>query len=42
MQAVLQSHVGLLDLAGLEPDRPGDPVDGPQLAMIAPSIREIA
>src|SRR5215213_590185 len=31
MQAVLQGDVGLLDLAGLEPDRPWDPVDGSQL-----------
>jgi hypothetical protein len=31
VQAVLQGDVGLLDLAGLEPDRPGDPVDGQQL-----------
>ena len=26
MEAVLQGDVGLLDLPGLEPDRPGDPV----------------
>jgi hypothetical protein len=31
MQTVLQGDIRLLDLAGLEPDRPGDPVDRPQL-----------
>src|SRR4029453_11649633 len=31
MQPVLEGDVRLLDLAGFEPDRPGDPVDGPQL-----------
>jgi hypothetical protein len=31
VQAVLQGDVGLLDLPGLESNRPGDPVDRPQL-----------
>jgi len=42
VQSVLQGDVGLLDLAGLEPDRPWDPSMARSSSMIAPLIREIA
>jgi hypothetical protein len=42
MQAVLQGDVGLLDLSGLEPDRPGIQSIARSSSMIAPLIREIA
>jgi hypothetical protein len=42
VEAVLQGDVGLLDLVGLEPDRPGIQSIARSSSMIAPLIREIA
>jgi hypothetical protein len=42
MHAVLQGDVGLLDLAGLEPDRPGIQSIASSSSIMAPLIREIA
>jgi hypothetical protein len=42
VQSVLQGDVGLLDLARLEPDRPGIQSMARSSSMIAPLIREIA
>jgi hypothetical protein len=42
VELVLQVRVGLLDLPGLEPHRPRDPVDGAQFVDDRALMREIA